>query len=69
MAEIKLFKQNVANSFVNVRKDIESFKANTSEWITFLQKNNEYLRRKVELLEDRINTLEKRELLKGNLYL
>jgi len=67
MKEIKSFKQNVQDSFSRVRNDVEGFKGNVTEWILFLQQNNEYLRRRIEQLEDRISTLEKRELLKGKI--
>jgi len=57
------FKSTVKNSFSKAKQEIEGLKLNMDEWLLYLQKQNQGLQSRVLELEDRLKTLEKRELL------
>ncbi len=52
----------IRRSFQKVRKDVTGLKENLSEWIMFYNKKHKEHDRKLEILEQRIVFLEKREL-------
>jgi len=46
------------NSFRKVKKDIESFKENSNEWIVFLDGKGNEMEKKLDMIEARLDRLE-----------
>lgn len=52
------FTWKVKESFKNVRKDVENFKENVSQWIIFLDDKNSEMEKRLDKIEDRMDRLE-----------
>lgn len=57
-----MFKENVIKAFKKVKNDITSLKSNISEWVVFYNKKHNSHEKRIELLEQRIIFLERKEL-------
>ncbi len=52
------FTWKVKESFKNVRKDVENFKENVSQWIVFLGDRNSEMEKRLDKIENKIDRLE-----------
>jgi len=57
-----MFKENVINSFRKIKKDITSIKANISEWVVFYNRKHNEHEKRIQILEQRIIFLERKEM-------
>ncbi|MEM4336467.1 MAG: hypothetical protein QXG86_00485 [Candidatus Woesearchaeota archaeon] len=55
---ILMFFEKIKNSFKKVKKDVESLRQSTNDWVVFLNRNQADIKIKIYELENRIRKLE-----------
>lgn len=53
-----MFFEKIKNSFKKVKKDVESLRQSTNDWVVFLNRNQADIKIKIYELENRIRKLE-----------